>query len=166
MRDFVRRPPVQKQTGQIQAAIRQALDLFQEFLEERKIKVRTVEETPLPPVTFDPKQLHEVLINLLKNAMEAMPKGGELTIASRVAGSNVEISVTDTGGGISPEDKAKIFQPYYTTKEKGTGLGLAICQDIMQEHGGCIFAESVPEQGSTFTIQLPLEEAQPEAGIT
>jgi two-component system sensor kinase FixL len=166
MRDFVRRPPVQKQAGQVQAAIRQALDLFQEFLQARQIKVRTVEETPLPPVTFDPKQLHEVLINLLKNALEAMPQGGELTIASRVADSKVEISVTDTGGGIPQEVAAKIFQPYFTTKEKGTGLGLAICQDIMQEHGGCIFADSAPGQGSTFTIQLPLEEAQPEAGMT
>jgi PAS domain S-box-containing protein len=158
MRDFVRRPPIQKRQGQIAAAIQEALALFQEFFQERHIRVRTVEETPLPPVTFDPKQLHEVLINLFKNGLEAMPEGGELTIASRVTDNQVEISVTDTGEGMSPEVAAKIFQPYFTTKEKGTGLGLAICQGIIQEHGGCMFADSEPGRGSTFTIQLPLEE--------
>ncbi len=123
--------------------------------------MRTVEETPLPPVAFDPKQLHEVLINLLKNALEAMPQGGEITIASRVRGTNVEISVSDTGEGIPPEVAGNIFQPYFTTKEKGTGLGLAICQSIIQEHGGCLFADSTPGRGATFTIQLPLEETSP-----
>ena len=76
----------------------------------------------------------------------------------------MEISVSDTGEGISPEVAAKIFQPYFTTKEKGTGLGLAICQGIIQEHGGCLLADSTPGRGSTFTIQLPLEETRPAAG--
>jgi two-component system sensor histidine kinase HydH len=162
MRDFVRRPPVQKQAGQIAAAIQEALALFQDFFRERHIQVRVVEETPLPPVTFDPKQLHEVLINLFKNALEALPRGGELTIASRVRDQQVEIGVSDTGEGMSPEVAAQIFQPYFTTKEKGTGLGLAICQNIVQEHGGCLLVESTPGAGSTFTIQLPLNEAPAE----
>ena len=84
-------------------------------------------------------------------------------MSSRVRGPNVEISVTDTGEGMSPEVAANIFQPYFTTKEKGTGLGLAICQSIIQEHGGCIFAESTPGRGATFTIQAcPCEAAPPE----
>jgi PAS domain S-box-containing protein len=159
MGDFVRRPPVQKRPGKIAAAIAEALDLFRDSFKEHNIQVRQVTETPLPPVAFDPQQVHQVLINLFKNAQEAMPQGGELTIASRVRGPNVEISVTDTGPGMSPEVASSIFQPYFTTKETGTGLGLAICQSIMQEHGGCIFADSAPGKGSTFTIKLPVEEA-------
>ena len=137
------------------------MDLFQDFFQEHQVQVRTVEEAPLPPVAFDPQQLHEVLINLLKNAVEAMPQGGEITMASRVRGNFVEISVSDTGEGIPPEVAANIFQPYFTTKEKGTGLGLAICQGIIQEHGGSLLADSTPGRGSTFTIQLPLGERPP-----
>jgi two-component system, LuxR family, sensor kinase FixL len=161
MRDFVHRPPAQKHRGEIAPAITAALDLFQDSFREHNIKVSQVAERPLPPVSFDPKQLHQVLVNLFKNAQEAMPQGGELTIASRVRGTNVEIDITDTGGGMSPEVAEKIFQPYFTTKEAAIGLGLSICQSIMQEHSGCILAASTPGRGSTFTIKLPLEEAVP-----
>jgi signal transduction histidine kinase len=164
MRDFVRRPPTQKRPGQITAVIDEALELFQDTFKEHNIQVRRVEETPLPPVSFDPKQVHRVLINLLKNAVEAMPTGGEIAITSRVKGTNAEISVSDTGAGIAPEVADNVFQPYFTTKEKGTGLGLAICQNIMAEHGGCLFADSTPGRGATFTIQLPLQEISPADG--
>ena len=161
MRDFVRRPPAQKQPGNIGAAVAEALNLFQDSFRERNIRVRQVAETGLPLVAFDPKQIHQVLINLLRNAQEAMPHGGELTIATRVRGANVEIGISDTGQGMPPEVVSSIFQPYFTTKETGTGLGLAICQSIMQEHGGSILADSTPGQGTTFTIQLPLVEEAP-----
>jgi PAS domain S-box-containing protein len=161
MRDFVRRPPIQKQPGQIKTAIYQAMELFQDLFEEHQVQAHIVQKTPLPTLSFDPHQLHEVLINLLKNAVEAMPEGGEITIACRVRGNLVEIRISDTGEGITPEVAANIFQPYFTTKEKGTGLGLAICQSIIQEHGGLLSADSTPGQGSTFTIQLPVEEAAP-----
>ena len=141
------------------AALTAALELFQDTFKEHHIQVRRVEETPLPPVNFDPKQVHQVLINLLKNALEAMDQGGEITITSRVKGANAEISLADTGEGMSPEVAANIFQPYFTTKDKGTGLGLAICQGIIQEHGGIILVDSTPGKGTTFTIQLPLNEA-------
>jgi signal transduction histidine kinase len=164
MREFVRRPPAQKHPGQITAALTAALELFQDTFADHQITVRRVEETPLPPVTFDPKQVHQVLINLLKNALEAMPQGGEITITSRVKGANVEISLADTGEGMTPEVAGQIFQPYFTTKEKGTGLGLAICQAIISEHGGVISVTSTPGQGTTFTIQFPLNEAPVAAG--
>ncbi len=165
MRDFVRRPQAEKRPGQIGAALAEVLELFADTLEEHHITVRRVEEGPLPLVSFDPKQVRQVLINLVKNAMEAMPRGGEITIASRVQGDQVEIAVTDTGEGMSPEVAANIFQPYFTTKEKGTGLGLAICQSIIREHGGAILVDSTPGRGSTFTIRLPrAEEAVVTAG--
>ena len=166
MREFVRRPPAQKRPGQISAALTAVLELFQDTFADHRITVRRVEETPLPAVNFDPKQVHQVLINLLKNALEAMDQGGEITITSRVKGANAEISLADTGEGMPPEVAAQIFQPYFTTKEKGTGLGLAICQNIMAEHGGCIFADSTPDRGATFTIQLPLQETSPVDGVT
>ena len=163
MRDFVRRPPAQKRQGDIGVAIAEALKLFQDSLKEHNIQVRQVAETPLPSVAFDPKQLQQVLINLFKNGQEAMPGGGEISIASRVRGPHVEVSITDTGAGMPPEVISNIFQPYFTTKEMGTGLGLAVCQSIMQEHGGRILADSTPGRGSTFTLQLPLEEVAPGA---
>ena len=158
MRDFVRRPPAKKQPGDMAAAIAGALDLFEDSFKEHHIRVRQMAETPLPTVAFDPQQMHQVLINLFKNAQEAMPKGGEITIASRVRGPNLETGITDTGPGMPPEVVANIFQPYFTTKEMGTGLGLAICQAILQEHGGRILVTSTPGVGTTFTLQLPLEE--------
>jgi two-component system sensor kinase FixL len=164
MREFVRRPPAVKRPGQIGDALTAALELFYDTFRERHIQVRRVEETPLPAIAFDPQQVHQVLINLLKNALEAMPGGGEITITSRVTGANAEISVRDTGVGLAPEVAAKIFQPYFTTKEKGTGLGLANCQSIIAEHGGDIRVASAPGQGTTFTIQLPLETAPPAEG--
>jgi two-component system sensor kinase FixL len=159
MREFVRRPPAVKRPGQITAVVDEALELFQDTLADHRITVRRVEETPLPNLNFDPRQVHQVLINLLKNALEAMPDGGEITIASRVKEANAEISISDTGAGMPPEVAANIFQPYFTTKEKGTGLGLAISQGIIAEHGGAISVTSTPGQGTTFTVQLPLDEA-------
>ncbi len=160
MRDFVRRPATQKRPGKLEALLDEVLELFQDTFAEHNIEVRRAADGPLPVVSFDYQQLRQVLLNLFKNALEAMPRGGEVTVAGRVHGPHVELSVSDTGVGMSPEVLGNIFQPYFTTKEKGTGLGLAICQSILQEHGGGLLAESTPGKGSTFTIQLPLEEAE------
>ena len=145
-----------KSRGRLETAISEALELFQDTFTENHIKIKRVEDGPLPPVDFDPKQLRQVLINLFKNALEAMPRGGEITISSRVSGQNAEVVLADTGAGMPPEVAANIFQPYFTTKAQGTGLGLAICQSIIQEHGGSISVKSTPGKGSVFTIQLPL----------
>jgi signal transduction histidine kinase len=157
MRDYVRRPSPQKQPEDLEKLIDEVLDLFEDSLKDQKITVHRLPQESLPPLNFDRRQIHQVLINLFKNALEAMPHGGELTIATRRTDDKVEVSLTDTGQGMTPEVRASIFQPYFTTKEKGTGLGLAICQNIVEEHGGCIFAESAPGQGSTFTIQIPVD---------
>ncbi len=161
MRDFVKRPSAQKEPGNLEVLVDEVVDLFEDSLQERRITVNREKAPETPSLSFDRQQIHQVLINLFKNALEAMPQGGKLTVATRVQGPNLELSITDTGQGMTPEVKASIFQPYFTTKEKGSGLGLAICQNILEEHGGCIIAESAPEQGSTFTIQIPLEEASP-----
>jgi two-component system, LuxR family, sensor kinase FixL len=160
MRDFVRRPAAQKRSGRLEALLDDVQTLFQDAFAEHNIRMQRAADGPLPPVPFDYQQLRQVLINLFKNALEAMPRGGELTVATRVNGPYAEISVSDTGAGMLPEVLSNAFQPYFTTKEKGTGLGLAISQNIVREHGGAISVESTPGQGSTFTVQLPLEEGE------
>ncbi len=161
MRDFVRRPSAKKEPGDIEMLLDEMVDLFEETFREQHITLKREKAPAAPQVSFDRQQMHQVLLNLFQNALEAMPHGGELTLANRVKGDNLEVSISDTGQGMTPEVKASIFQPYFTTKEKGTGLGLAICQNIVEEHGGCIIADSAPGQGSTFTIQIPLEGASP-----
>ena len=124
MRDFVRRPPTQKRPGQIAAVIDEALELFQDTLKEHHIQVRRVEETPLPPVAFDPKQVHQVLINLFKNALEAMPQGGEITITSRVTGRPRWKSASPTPARACRRRwRAIFFSPISPPRKRGPAWG-------------------------------------------
>jgi two-component system, chemotaxis family, CheB/CheR fusion protein len=100
--------------------------------------------------------LQRALLNLVQNAMEAMPPGGTLTLRGRRQGAAVALDVQDTGGGIPPEQTTQIFEPLHTTKPGGTGLGLYIVQEVVAAHGGHVAVQSVVGQGSTFTITLPL----------
>jgi two-component system, NtrC family, nitrogen regulation sensor histidine kinase NtrY len=106
----------------------------------------------------DRDQLTQVLVNLVKNAEEAMAKGGG-DLRVRVRGSDQEavVEVQDSGPGIPPEHRARIFEPYFTTKDGGTGLGLAIAARILQEHGGKLDVGGEPGQGACFTLSLPRE---------
>ncbi len=159
MRDFVKHPSIKKEPGDMEALLDEVVEMFEDACQEQNITLKREKAPEHPTINFDQQQIRQVLINLFKNALEVMPHGGELTVVSRVNGKNLEVSIRDTGQGMTPEVKANIFQPYFTTKEKGTGLGLAISQTILEEHGGGIFVDSAPGAGSTFTIQIPLEEA-------
>jgi signal transduction histidine kinase len=111
----------------------------------------------LPPVLADRDQILQVLLNLVRNALEAMAgPGGTLTLGARLDGEFVAISVADTGPGVARTDLPRLFEPYFTTKPGGTGLGLAIARRIAEEHGGKLEAESAPERGATFTLRLPV----------
>jgi signal transduction histidine kinase len=96
-----------------------------------------------------------VLLNLVLNAIEAMPSGGRLTLGAAASGSALTFTVTDTGSGIPPELLPRVFEPYVTTKTKGLGLGLAIARRIVEVHGGRIEAESGAGQGARFRVTLP-----------
>jgi signal transduction histidine kinase len=114
----------------------------------------------LPPIVVDPNQMKQVMINIIKNSIEAMPGGGALTIITRETQNRsgrkiVEVIFKDTGCGIDEFDLKKIFQPFYSTKEKGAGMGLAICERIIQNHGGEIKVESQIGKGAQFVVSLP-----------
>jgi signal transduction histidine kinase len=107
-------------------------------------------------VAVYPTTLRRALLNLVQNALDAMPQGGQLTLRGHRSGATVQLDVCDTGSGISPEHCARIFEPLYTTKPEGTGLGLCIVQEVMAAHGGQMTVQSIVGHGSTFTITLPL----------
>lgn len=124
-----------------------------------EVKVKLARRLTLAPV--DPVQMKQVLVNLVKNAMQAMTKGGTLRLATGENNENVWVEVSDSGCGIPQEQIARIFEPFYTTKKKGSGLGLMIVQRIIRDHGGRIELESHVGRGSTFRIYLPLQHRQP-----
>jgi len=108
----------------------------------------------------DPGQIHQVLVNLTVNAMQALPEGGMITIRTALKGKNIEISVADNGIGMDPELIPKIFIPFFTTKEidQGTGLGLSVVHGIVTTHNGKIKVESKPGRGSVFRVSLPISK--------
>ncbi|MFZ5595463.1 MAG: ATP-binding protein [Bacillota bacterium] len=109
----------------------------------------------VPPIAADPGQLTQVILNLVRNAVEACPDQGRVTITLEHTGDMVCLSVKDSGPGITPDHMDKIFTPFYTTKERGTGLGLPVVQAIVHNHGGEIRAENSPDGGAVFTINFP-----------
>ncbi|MGB6688956.1 MAG: ATP-binding protein [Terracidiphilus sp.] len=117
-----------------------------------------VAEAPMP-LDADPELLHRALSNLVLNAMDAMPDGGTLTLSARPNDGKVELRVSDTGTGLTPEECERLFTPYYTTKQHGTGLGLAIVQSVVADHNGTIAVESRVGGGATFVITLPKAES-------
>ena len=115
----------------------------------------------LPDAPFDADQMKQVFVNLMKNAMQAMTRGGRLTIETGATSEAVWASISDTGAGIPEEKLNRIFEPFFTTKKKGSGLGLMIVQRIVRDHFGRIDVESKPRQGTTFRVWLPLHERPP-----
>jgi signal transduction histidine kinase len=107
------------------------------------------------PFLFDAELMERVFYNLVLNAAQASPKKGAVTVKTRPAGAEVEISVIDRGSGIDPKDRENIFNPFFTTKSEGVGLGLAIVSKIVDEHGGHILVESRSGEGSVFLVYLP-----------
>jgi two-component system, NtrC family, sensor kinase len=121
-----------------------------------QVRLKLELATGLPPVRADEGQLRAVFLNLLRNSREAMPRGGDITVTTGLApDGTIEARVRDTGSGIPAEAMPRIFDPFYSTKEKGTGLGLAFAQQVVQEHGGTIRCESEKGRGTLFVVSLP-----------
>jgi PAS domain S-box-containing protein len=116
-----------------------------------------------PTVKADPLLMRRVIVNLLTNAVQAMPNGGKLTVTLATQPNALSMAVQDTGAGITPENLSKMFTPFFTNKAKGQGLGLAVCKRLVETQGGTITAQSILGQGSTFTVTFPTKE---EAGVS
>lgn len=157
----IRPTPVQLKQGQLNEVVTRTLELLRPELENRGIIVKEKLARQLPYVPLDEIQMQQVLVNLVKNAMQAMTKGGTLTLATGEGMDGVWISVSDTGCGIPDEHLKRIFEPFYTTKKKGSGLGLMIVQRVVRAHNGRIELDSRTGRGTMFRIWLPLHEPKP-----
>lgn len=157
----------------INTIIAEALSLVEHRLSVENIRATTHLRPDLPAVKGNPNELQQVIINIVNNAIDAMPGGGELTITTDLTSEleaegllrpYVTMAIHDTGVGIPAADQGKIFDPFFTTKEvgKGTGLGLSISHGIVKSHGGDILAESRAGKGTTFTVKLPCDKSTPE----
>ena len=156
--EFSKMPQPQRRPTHVNDVVRSVLRVFQAQLQEKnQIAVRTTLAEALPEISADPELLHRALQNLVLNAIDALPQGGELAIRTRNLGDRIELSVSDTGSGLTQEECGRLFTPYYTTKQHGTGLGLAIVQSVVSDQGGKISVESTKEKGTTFRIELPYE---------
>jgi two-component system NtrC family sensor kinase len=157
LRDFSRPALGERKLLKVNDVLSGVLKLASKELVHSKIRVREALATDLPPILGDTRQLEQVFLNLMLNARDAMPGGGELLVSTDCDAKHVYVCFADTGLGIPADNLDRIFEPYFTTKEdRGTGLGLAICQRIVSQHGGQIGAESELGKGAVFSIQLPV----------
>lgn len=162
MLDFYRPSAEQQELTDINAILEEVLALAGKKLQHSKVSTQTKLSADLPLVRGVTSQIKQVFLNLLLNAIEAMPDGGKLTITTGFSPDRreVQIAFADTGHGIPEGEISKIFEPFYTTKLKGTGLGLAISYGIVERHGGWIEVSSEVGQGSTLTVCLPVERGE------
>ncbi|MGM0431809.1 MAG: two-component system sensor histidine kinase NtrB [Spirochaetota bacterium] len=142
-------------------------DLMQELvdfvhyeLEQHSISYTVEHNNELPKISMDKKYMKQALLNIIKNAIAAMPDCGKLTLSASSDGEMAHIHITDNGVGISEENMAKIFEPYFTTKDFGSGLGLTVVYKVIREHGGEISLDSQEGKGTTFTVSLPLPRSE------
>ncbi len=166
--DFTRIKPRAMKASNIHSVLDRVLLLNEENARQRGIVLARLYDPSLPDVYGNEDQLIQVFLNIIKNAIEAMPKGGKLTLITRMSDlfTTVQadrkkyqlmvVKVSDTGGGIKQEHLQDIFTPFFTTKDRGVGLGLALSYQIVQEHLGTIRVESHENEGTTFSVYLPL----------
>jgi signal transduction histidine kinase len=155
--DFSKMPKPQESNFDVREVIQRVLALFAPTLEQREQPIVLKTEIAPDPlmVSADADLLHRALSNLVLNAIDAMPDGGILTAVAARKSDVVQIRISDTGSGLTPEECQRLFTPYYTTKQHGTGLGLAIVQSVVADHHGTISVESIEGSGATFVIDLP-----------
>ena len=139
------------------------LPVLHDRLEEQQIRVEQQIPPDLPCLWIDQELFRNCILNFLNNAAQAMPDGGTITLGAELVDGEVKLTFADQGSGIKEEDIGKIFQPYFTTKDVGIGLGLAITERIIKEHGGRIMVASRQDEGTVFTVILPLQPEEQEA---
>jgi signal transduction histidine kinase len=153
---FARMPKLTRASVSLKNLLEEKLNFMRPLLAEKHVKLEKILDPDLPPVDADPEQLWEALQNLIRNAVDAMPHGGNLTVTTKQTDSKALICIRDNGLGMTKEQARNLFVPFFTTKRDGTGLGLAHTLQIINEHAGKIDYTTAPRNGSTFTIELPL----------
>lgn len=160
MRSFIRRDSFNKEPHEINRLVREVLMLLDDRLRHNSVTLELSLAESLPAIAVDGIQIQQVLVNLVRNADDAMAENGDtprvLTIRTEAATSAIRIEIADTGCGLDPEIAAKLFFPFQTTKPSGLGLGLVICHTIVDAHDGCLEARSNSVRGTTFTLTLPV----------
>ncbi|WP_154022679.1 two-component system sensor histidine kinase ZraS [Klebsiella oxytoca] len=159
--ELVRPAHLKYQSVDLNEVITHSLQLVSQDAASRAISLKFIAQPALCRIQADPDRLKQVLLNLYLNAIHAIGRDGVITVAVRECGDGrVKVSVADSGKGMTAEQLQAIFTPYFTTKADGTGLGLAVVQNIVEQHGGTIYAESTPGKGALFTLYLPVNGQQ------
>lgn len=157
---FARQAPTQKDNIDINYLVEDVISFFDSRFNKQGIRVHLLPSPELPQIKADPSQMRQVIVNLVVNAMQAMPDGGNLTITTTGIKNRISMIIEDTGEGMSKKVLKQIFVPFFTTKEvgHGTGLGLPVVHGIITSHGGSINVESKPDMGSRFEVILPVSD--------
>jgi signal transduction histidine kinase len=153
--EYARPPRLAPRETDLAAEVREIVETTRAMAEAKGVRLAFDAAAPVR-ATIDPSQLRQAVENLIRNAIEATPDGGAVTVAVVTGSRGHAVAVRDTGVGIAPEDLPRVFDLYFTTKAEGTGVGLAVSQQIVSAHGGTIEVESEPGQGTVMTIRLPL----------
>jgi PAS domain S-box-containing protein len=153
---FTRVGAASKTASDLVSLVKEVGEGLSAAMQEQGVTFRVEVPQDLPRIPLDPGQIRQVLLNLFKNSLEAMPQGGGLTVQVQPESQYVILKVADTGQGIAPEHLPSLFTPFFSTKEKGTGLGLVICRQLIELHGGAISLTGRPGQGASVTIHLPV----------
>jgi two-component system, NtrC family, sensor kinase len=156
---FARFPRPHFEDESINHLVQELADFIRPLATRQGLTLRVEVDPNVPILEIDRSLLRLAVLNLVKNGLEALSSGGELTIGSRLDGEGVEIAVSDTGGGIPDHVGPRLFEQFFTTKPQGTGLGLSIARQIAEEHGGELRWANRAPRGATFTIRLPVKKA-------
>ncbi|WP_394825099.1 ATP-binding protein [Pendulispora albinea] len=157
---LARLPSPRMEAEDIAGAVHEVVNFSRAEMDRADCKVRVDIADKLPPALFDESQIRQALLNLLRNAREAMPRGGDIDVIVRAEGMSVVVRVNDRGGGIPDEIRPRVFDPFFSTKGEGTGLGLAITRQIVVAHGGSVTAEPREGGGTSFRVALPIAPAR------
>lgn len=157
---FARFPRPQYDEDSVNEMVAALVEFVRPVAARQGSTVEATTDQTVPPMAIDRTLLRQAILNLVKNGLEALGRGGKLTVSTRRVDDHVEIAIQDMGSGIAPDVGKRLFEQFFTTKPQGTGLGLYISRQIIEEHGGTLRWESAPGAGTTFTASLPIKRTQ------
>jgi signal transduction histidine kinase len=157
---FARFPRPQYDEDSVNEMVAALVEFVRPVAARQGSAIEATTDQAVPPMAIDRTLLRQAILNLVKNGLEALGRGGNITVGTRRVDDQVEIAIRDTGPGIAPDVGKRLFEQFFTTKSQGTGLGLYISRQIIEEHGGTLRWESAPGAGTTFTASLPIKRAE------